>query len=48
MGEAAEDILDGSCCQVCGVWFVDVLIEKKKPPGFPRTCLYCGDTIEED
>lgn len=35
MGEAAEDILDGSCCQVCGEYFED------EAPGYPRTCDGC-------
>lgn len=33
MGEHADDILDGSCCQYCGDWFHD-----GEPPGHPRSC----------
>lgn len=32
MGEAAEAILDGECCQFCGEWFHD------EAPGHPRSC----------
>jgi len=45
MGEAAEDMLDGSCCEWCGEWFDDVL-NGAKPPGYPRYCDAC--TEEED
>jgi len=40
MAEAADDVLDGSCCQLCGEWFDDVL-SGDEPPGFPRTCEAC-------
>lgn len=36
MGEATEDMLDGSVCQLCGEWFHD------DAPGKPRTCEGCG------
>lgn len=35
MGEAAEDILDGAVCEVCGEFFDD------EAPGFPRRCDRC-------
>jgi len=35
MGDAADDILDGLCCQVCGEYFDDAA-------GYPRTCAGCG------
>jgi hypothetical protein len=50
MGEAAEAVLDGSVCQVCGEWFDDI-IEGEEPPGYPRTCATCerpGETIAEE
>ena len=40
MGEAAEDILDGLVCEVCGEWFDDVL-DGQEPPGHPRRCDRC-------
>ena len=40
MGQAAEDALDGTCCQVCGEWMGDVL-GGSESPGFPRTCNSC-------
>lgn len=39
-GTAADDMLDGTCCQVCGEFFDDV-IDGEEPPGFPRTCRAC-------
>lgn len=36
MGEAAEAILDGDCCQLCGEFFLD-----DESPGYPRSCRGC-------
>ena len=43
MGEAAEDILNGLCCQVCGAYMEDF-----EAPGFPRTCGDCQVDEEEE
>ena len=43
MGEAAEDVLEGRICEVCGEWFADVL-DGKEPPGHPRRCERCEPT----
>lgn len=40
MGDAADDILDGCCCELCGEWFDDIL-NGKDPPGYPRRCEQC-------
>ena len=40
MGEAAEDILDGTVCECCGEFFDDT-INGNEPPGFPRRCQSC-------
>ena len=45
MGEAAEDALDGSCCECCGEWFGDI-IDGGMPPGYPRRCAGCGGAPE--
>jgi hypothetical protein len=47
MGEAAEDILDGMCCQECGEWFDDI-INGEEAPGYPRTCERCVKELEND
>lgn len=36
MGDAADDILDGSCCDGCGEYFDD-----ERAPGYPRRCRGC-------
>ena len=46
MGEAAEDMLEGIVCQICGVFFDDFL-EGEEPPGHPRTCEGCGGDEDE-
>ena len=40
MGEAAEDMLDGTVCESCGQFFDDI-INGDEPPGFPRRCQSC-------
>lgn len=47
MGEAADDILEGLCCQYCGEWFDDVL-GGAEAPGYPRSCEGCDDDNEDD
>ena len=37
MGDAAEDMLDGTCCEGCGEFFDDIL-NGAEPPGYPRYC----------
>ena len=41
MGEYADDFIDGTVCQECGVFFDDIL-EGHEPPGYPRTCGKCS------
>ena len=45
LGQVSEDILNGICCQFCGVWMPEVFDKKsdifKNPPGHPRTCKNC-------
>ncbi len=36
MGEVAEMVLDGTLCQVCGIFL------NADGDGFPRTCLSCA------
>ena len=38
MGDAAEDVLEGLCCEGCGEFFHD------EEPGFPRRCEACAPT----
>lgn len=47
MGEHADDILEGLCCEQCGEYFDDVL-DGEDAPGFPRTCESCQKENEED
>lgn len=52
MGEVADDMLDGTCCQSCGVWNDDLVKSGEgwqegdpprpwSPPGYPWTCPDC-------
>lgn len=40
MGEAAEMLLDGTCCECCGEY-----IHEGEPQGFPR---YCSEECAKD
>ena len=42
MGEISEMMIDGTLCQVCGVYL------DGETPGFPRTCTHCGGDVEPD
>jgi len=33
MGEVADDMLDGTCCQVCGEWQPDIMGMADDGPG---------------
>ncbi len=39
MGDMADDIIDGDCCQVCGQYF-------NESQGYPCTCTECGGDKE--
>ena len=41
MGEIAEDIVDGSCCSVCGEYFQDKENDCIFTHGFPVACKDC-------
>ena len=58
MGEGADNILDGICCQFCGGWMEDMftyLPDGKtlnhdmwdNPPGHPRTCEDCKKEVNK-
>ena len=36
MGEIADDIIDGACCAICGVYF-------EEEHGYPVACSECYD-----
>lgn len=42
MGEIADDILEGACCQVCGEYV------EGEPYGFPFTCSGCEADEDDD
>lgn len=40
MGQAADDMLNGLCCQYCGVYMDDF-----EEVGYPRTCSNCQQEV---
>lgn len=46
MGEYAEMMLDGTCCESCGEVFDDILCGAEIP-GFPRMCKTCAKIAEQ-
>ncbi len=43
MGEIAEDMIDGSCCQWCGQYFSDPDHDVIYTHGYPVACKGCYD-----
>jgi hypothetical protein len=43
MGDAADDILNGLCCDQCGEYFED-----QEAPGHPQTCAECADELDDE
>ncbi len=41
MGEIADAMLEGLLCSVCGVYL------DGEEPGYPRTCIGCGGTVDD-
>lgn len=41
MGENAEDMINGFCCSICGVYF-------EKEHGYPVVCKDCYDDIDQE
>ena len=41
MGEIAEDMIDGSCCELCGIYF-------RQDHGYPVVCLDCWSDLTAD
>ena len=51
MGEIAEDMIDGTCCQLCGMYFIE--IDKKSgneylyTHEYPVVCWDCWDDLSK-
>jgi len=53
MGQVADDMLDGSCCSICGQYFEHEKSTEDKPiiheHGYPVVCFDCWDEdLEQD
>lgn len=46
MGEIADDMIDGDCCDICGQYFekADAIYEH----GHPATCWDCWKTLNNE
>ena len=51
MGQIAEDMLDGTCCQICGLFFENPNSVPEKPAlythGYPVTCWDCWKELSK-
>lgn len=47
MGQVAEDMVDGTCCQYCGCFFVDNEDGSLYTHGFPVVCWDCWDDLKK-
>lgn len=43
MGQHADDILDGSCCALCGLYFTNNNSDIIPDHGYPVACESCHD-----
>lgn len=41
MGEIADDMIEGRCCELCGAYFVE-------EHGFPVICIDCWRSCDEE
>jgi hypothetical protein len=53
MGEIAEDMADGTCCQLCGQYFESGKCNEEGIPicythGFPVVCWDCWDELTKE
>jgi hypothetical protein len=52
MGEVADDMLDGTCCQFCGVYHPEIFEGDSSkffiPQGFPWTCNECEEDDNDE
>lgn len=45
MGQIAEDMLDGCCCELCGCYFEDPTTGDIYTHGHPAVCWDCWDDL---
>jgi len=49
MGQIAEDMIDGTCCSWCGMYFEDKANPDKLPShGYPVVCKDCGKDYSDE
>lgn len=46
MGELADDMINGACCELCGQYFVEN--GKSYTHSIPVVCLDCWDELSDD
>ncbi|HUS89756.1 MAG TPA: hypothetical protein VMW91_10450 [Desulfosporosinus sp.] len=47
MGQIAEDMIDGTCCQWCGMYFDDGS-DNLPTHGYPVVCKECGKDYSDE
>ena len=45
MGEIAEDLVDGTCCCLCGAYFKGKADDELYVHGYPAVCWDCWDGL---
>lgn len=48
MGQISEDILDGSCCQICCCYFKHPKVDGIYVHDYPVVCWDCWDELSEE
>lgn len=45
MGQFAEDLIDGTCCFLCGQYFIDNKKENLYTHQYPAVCYRCWEEL---
>jgi hypothetical protein len=48
MGQTTEDILDGTCCDICGIYFKGKKKNTLYTHEYPVTCWDCWKNLTEE
>jgi len=48
MGEIAEDMVDGTCCELCGSYFIKKQDKSTFTHGYPVVCNECWDNLSDE
>lgn len=48
MGEIANDMIEGRCCELCGMYFINPKTGELYEHGYPVTCWSCYEDLTKE